>query len=106
MPVGLLDASVTLIGSAGPWPGSSGNPPRRRRAYIAVAHHWPCNSTSGMPCSGMTEYKLVFDGLRVFKVEIAPDGDVTSVLGFPTEAAALMWIAEQTAEPPGFPLTC
>ena len=55
----------------------------------------------------MTEYKLVFDGLRVFKVEIAPDGDVTSVLGFPTEAAALMWIAEQTAEPPGFPLpTC
>ena len=46
----------------------------------------------------MTEFKLVFDGMRS-KVEIAPDGGVLSVLGFPTEAAALMWIAEQYAEP-------
>ena len=45
----------------------------------------------------MAEYKLIVDGLSSFGVEVtAPDG-FRSVRGFPTEAAALVWIAEQTA---------
>jgi hypothetical protein len=45
----------------------------------------------------MAEYKLILDGLSGFGVEVtAPDG-FRSVRRFPTEAAALMWIAEQGA---------
>jgi hypothetical protein len=45
----------------------------------------------------MAEYTVILDGLRSFGVEVtAPDG-FRSVRGFPTEAAALLWIAEQTA---------
>jgi hypothetical protein len=45
----------------------------------------------------MANYKVILDGLRSFGVEVtAPDG-FRSVRGFPTEAAALRWIAEQTA---------
>jgi hypothetical protein len=45
----------------------------------------------------MADFKVILDGLRSFGVEVtAPDG-FRSVRGFPTEAAALLWIAEQTA---------
>jgi hypothetical protein len=45
----------------------------------------------------MAEYQVILDGLSSFGVEVtAPDG-FQSVRGFPTEAAALLWIAEQTA---------
>ena len=45
----------------------------------------------------MAEYKLILDGLSSYGVEvITPDG-FRSVRGFPTEAAALIWIAEQGA---------
>jgi hypothetical protein len=45
----------------------------------------------------MAEYELVLDGLSTFRVEITPATGFRSVLGFPTEAAALMWIAERSA---------
>jgi hypothetical protein len=45
----------------------------------------------------MAEYQVILDGLSSFGMEVtAPDG-FQSVRGFPTEAAALLWIAEQTA---------
>jgi hypothetical protein len=47
--------------------------------------------------ASMAEYQVILDGLSSFGVEVtAPDG-FQSVRGFPTEAAALLWIAEQTA---------
>lgn len=45
----------------------------------------------------MTEYKLVVDGLSSFRVEVTPATGFRSMLGFPTEVAALMWIAERSA---------
>jgi hypothetical protein len=46
----------------------------------------------------MAEYKVILDGLSSFGVEvITPDG-FQSVRGFPTEAAALLWIAERTVQ--------
>jgi hypothetical protein len=44
----------------------------------------------------MTEYKLILEGLSTFKVEVVPLSGVLSMLRFPTEVAALMWIAEQS----------
>jgi hypothetical protein len=43
----------------------------------------------------MTEYKVVLDGVPAFGVEITSDDGRQSVRGFRTEAAALMWVAEQ-----------
>ena len=40
-------------------------------------------------------YKLVFDGLAAFVVDITSTSGHQSVRRFPTEVAALMWIAEQ-----------
>ena len=48
-----------------------------------------------MPYRGMTEYKVVFDGVPAFAVEITCGGGAHSLRGFRTEAAALIWIAEQ-----------
>ena len=45
----------------------------------------------------MIEYKIVLDGLFNFGVEITGAGSFRSVRGFPTEAAATAWIAEQQA---------
>ena len=44
---------------------------------------------------GMADYKLVLDGLAVFVLHIASTNGRRSVRKFPTEAAALTWIAEQ-----------
>jgi hypothetical protein len=49
-----------------------------------------------MPYWGMTEYKLILEGLSTFRVEVMPLSGVLSMLRFPTEVAALMWIAEQS----------
>jgi hypothetical protein len=38
----------------------------------------------------MIEYNLVLDGLSTFRVEITPATRFRSMLGFPTEVAALM----------------
>jgi len=40
-------------------------------------------------------YKLVLDGLAAFVVDITTTSGHRSMRRFPTEAAALMWIAEQ-----------
>jgi hypothetical protein len=45
----------------------------------------------------MAEYKLILDGLSSFSVEVTTPDGFRSVRGFPTEAAALTWIAEQGA---------
>ena len=54
---------------------------------------------------GMADYRLVLDGLAVFVVDIAPTSGRRSMRRFPTEAAALAWIAEReldgTAPPSG-----
>jgi hypothetical protein len=42
-------------------------------------------------------YKIVVDGLAAFVVEVTSAGGFHSVRGFPTEAAARQWIAEQVA---------
>jgi hypothetical protein len=43
----------------------------------------------------MADYRLVLDGLTAFVVDIASTSGRRSMRRFPTEAAALMWIAEQ-----------
>jgi hypothetical protein len=43
----------------------------------------------------VTEYKIVFDGLREFGVEVTSGEGFRSVRGFSTELAAQAWIAEQ-----------
>ena len=43
----------------------------------------------------MADHKLVLDGLAVFVVDIATTSARRSMRRFPTEAAALTWIAEQ-----------
>jgi hypothetical protein len=43
----------------------------------------------------MADYRLVLDGLAVFVVDIASTSGRQSMRRFPTEAAALTWIAEQ-----------
>jgi hypothetical protein len=43
----------------------------------------------------MADYRLVLDGLAVFVVDIAPTSGRRSMRRFPTETAALAWIAEQ-----------
>jgi hypothetical protein len=45
----------------------------------------------------VAEYNLILDGLSSFGVEVITADGFRSVRGFPTEAAALMWIAEQGA---------
>jgi len=61
-----------------------------------------CIPTGSAPYWGMAEYKLVLDGLSTFRVVITPATGFRSVLGFPTEAAALMWIAERSASDANF----
>ena len=41
------------------------------------------------------DYRLVLDGLAAFVVDITSTSGSRSMRRFPTEAAALMWIAEQ-----------
>jgi hypothetical protein len=41
------------------------------------------------------EYKVVLDGVPAFAVEITCGDGSRSVRGFRTEAAALIWVAEQ-----------
>ena len=43
----------------------------------------------------MEGYQLVLDGLAAFVVDITSTSGSRSMRRFPTEAAALMWIAEQ-----------
>jgi hypothetical protein len=43
----------------------------------------------------MTEYKVVLDGVPAFAVEITCSDGAHSLRGFRTEAAALVWIADQ-----------
>ena len=43
----------------------------------------------------MADYRLVLDGLTAFVVDITSTSGRRSMRRFPTEAAALMWIAEQ-----------
>ena len=43
----------------------------------------------------MTEYKVVLDGVPAVAVEITCSDGVHSLRGFRTEAAALVWIADQ-----------
>jgi hypothetical protein len=43
----------------------------------------------------MEGYRLVLDGLAAFVVDITSTSGSRSMRRFPTEAAALMWIAEQ-----------
>jgi hypothetical protein len=43
----------------------------------------------------MVEYKIILNGIAAFVVEITGADGSRSVRRFPTEAAALMWIAEQ-----------
>ena len=43
----------------------------------------------------MADYKLVLDGLAAFVVDITSTSGSRSMRRFPSEAAALMWIAEQ-----------
>jgi hypothetical protein len=43
----------------------------------------------------MAEYRLVLDGLAAFVVDITSSSGRRFVRRFPTEAAALTWIAEQ-----------
>jgi hypothetical protein len=45
----------------------------------------------------MADYKLVLDGLAAFVVDLASTSGDRSMRRFPTEAAALAWIAEQEA---------
>jgi hypothetical protein len=43
----------------------------------------------------MADYRLVLDGLAVFVVDITSTNGRRSMRRFPTEAEALMWIAQQ-----------
>jgi hypothetical protein len=43
----------------------------------------------------MVGYRLVLDGLAAFVVDITSTSGSRSMRRFPTEAAALIWIAEQ-----------
>jgi hypothetical protein len=43
----------------------------------------------------MADYRLVLDGLAVFVVDITSTSGSRSMRRFPTEAAALAWIAQQ-----------
>lgn len=42
----------------------------------------------------MPEYTVVPDGIDGYGVEVSSIGNFRSVRGFPTEAAALAWIAD------------
>jgi hypothetical protein len=48
----------------------------------------------------MAGYRLVLDGLAAFVVDITSTSGRRSMRRFPTEAAALMWIAEQEFRDP------
>jgi hypothetical protein len=48
-----------------------------------------------MKARGMAVYRLVLDGLIAFVVDIASTSGRRSMRRFPTEAAALRWMAEQ-----------
>ena len=48
-----------------------------------------------MPYWGMVDYRLVLDGWAAFVVDITSTSGHRSMRRFPTEAAALEWIAEQ-----------
>ena len=54
-----------------------------------------CILASATPCSDMTQYKVVPDGVPAFAVEITCSDGAHSLRGFPTEAAALVWITDQ-----------
>lgn len=43
----------------------------------------------------MTQYKVVLDGVPTIAVEITRSDGANSIRSFRTEAAALMWIADQ-----------
>ena len=43
----------------------------------------------------MIEYKVVLGGVPTFTVQITCSDGVHSLRGFPNEAAALIWIADQ-----------
>jgi hypothetical protein len=43
----------------------------------------------------MADYKVILDGLAAFVVEVTCTNGSRFLRKFPTEAAALMWIAEQ-----------
>ena len=43
----------------------------------------------------MTEYKVVPDGVPAFAVEITCSDGAHSLRGFSSEAAALVWVADQ-----------
>jgi hypothetical protein len=45
----------------------------------------------------MADYKVILDGLAAFVVEVTGENGSRCLHRFPTEAAALLWIAEQEA---------
>ena len=55
----------------------------------------PCNAPSAVPYQDMVESKIILNGIAAFVVEITGADGSRSIRRFPTEAAALMWIAEQ-----------
>ena len=57
----------------------------------------PICATGVTPChiDGMVEYKLLLNGIAAFVVEITQVDGSRSERRFPTEAEALLWIAEQ-----------
>ena len=54
-----------------------------------------CILASARHIRSMIEYKVVLDGVPAFAVEITCSDGAHSLRGFRTEAAALMWIADQ-----------
>jgi len=65
-----------------PWPRISY---RRLAAFLPALHH----------IRSMIEYKIVPDGVPAFGMEITCSDGAHSLRGFRTEAAAMMWIADQ-----------
>ena len=72
---------------------------RRRACGDRSVNRWQKSYSQVAPRSchtrGMADYRLVLDGLAVFVVDIAATSGRPSMRRFPTEAAALTWIAEQ-----------
>jgi hypothetical protein len=45
----------------------------------------------------MAEYKVILDGIAAFVLEVTGESGSRCMYRFPTEAAALTWIAEQAS---------
>jgi hypothetical protein len=63
---------------------------------FCVPKFFPIGAGEIAPSSGMTEYKIILDGLTAYGVEVSQD-HFLSVRGFATELDAAAWIAAQQA---------